>query len=110
MTAARLLERFDRVAEAPGAVAKLRRFILDLAVRGKLVPHDAPERSATESAGKSTSHQNRAAPEEAIDSSDLGFELPPGWVAYPLGTIAECLDGQRIPVNAEERREPQVSP
>jgi type I restriction enzyme S subunit len=33
----RLLQHFDRIAEAPDAVPRLRRFILDLAVRGKLV-------------------------------------------------------------------------
>lgn len=40
MTAERLLENFDRIAEAPDAIAHLRRFILDLAVRGKLVDRD----------------------------------------------------------------------
>lgn len=37
MNATQLLEHFDRLAEAPDAVPRLRRFILDLAVRGKLV-------------------------------------------------------------------------
>lgn len=37
MNPAQLLEHFDRISEAPDAVARLRRFILDLAVRGKLV-------------------------------------------------------------------------
>jgi type I restriction enzyme S subunit len=36
MSAARLLEHFDRVADAPGAVPRLRRFILDGAMRGLL--------------------------------------------------------------------------
>jgi type I restriction enzyme, S subunit len=40
MNAERLLQHFDRIAEAPDAVAHLRRFILDLAVRGKLVQDD----------------------------------------------------------------------
>lgn len=40
MNAERLLQHFDRIAEAPDAVAHLRRFILDLAVRGKLVDQD----------------------------------------------------------------------
>ena len=34
MNAARLLEYFDRIAEAPDAVSRLQKFILDLAVRG----------------------------------------------------------------------------
>jgi type I restriction enzyme S subunit len=36
MNAERLLALYERVAEAPDAIARLRRFILDLAVRGKL--------------------------------------------------------------------------
>lgn len=37
MNATQLLANFDRLAEAPNAVLHLRRFILNLAVRGKLV-------------------------------------------------------------------------
>ena len=37
MNAKRLLAFYDRVADAPDAIARLRRFVLDLAVRGKLV-------------------------------------------------------------------------
>jgi type I restriction enzyme S subunit len=36
MNPQRLLQDFDRIAEAPDAVPRLRRFVLDLAVRGKL--------------------------------------------------------------------------
>jgi len=37
MNAELLLEHFHRLGDAPEAVPRLRRFILDLAVRGKLV-------------------------------------------------------------------------
>ena len=37
MNADRLFALYDRVADAPDAVGRLRRFVLDLAVRGKLV-------------------------------------------------------------------------
>jgi hypothetical protein len=40
MNAERLLQHFDRISEAPDAIPRLRRFILDLAVRGKLVKQD----------------------------------------------------------------------
>jgi type I restriction enzyme S subunit len=36
MNAERLLSLYERVAEAPDAIARLRRFVLELAVRGKL--------------------------------------------------------------------------
>jgi type I restriction enzyme S subunit len=40
MNAERLLAHYERIADAPDAIPRLRRFILDLAVRGKLVPQD----------------------------------------------------------------------
>ena len=40
MNAERLLQYFERISEAPDAVPRLRRFILDLAVGGKLVEQD----------------------------------------------------------------------
>src|SRR5690625_901855 len=48
INAERLLELYDRVADAPNAVARLRRFVLDLAVRGKLVPQDPSDEPAEE--------------------------------------------------------------
>lgn len=44
----RLLTNFDRIVDAPDAVPRLRRFILDLAVRGKLVPQDPNDEPAAE--------------------------------------------------------------
>jgi hypothetical protein len=38
MNADRLLAHYEQIADAPDAIARLRRFLLDLAVRGKLVP------------------------------------------------------------------------
>lgn len=40
MNPAQLLAHFERIAEAPDAVPRLRRFVVDLAVRGRLVPSD----------------------------------------------------------------------
>ena len=39
-------KHFDLLAEAPNGVQKLRELILDLAVRGKLVPQDANDEPA----------------------------------------------------------------
>ncbi len=48
MNPAQLLNHFDRLAEAPEAVPRMRRFILDLAVRGKLVEQDPSDEPASE--------------------------------------------------------------
>jgi hypothetical protein len=45
MNAELLLQHFKRLSEAPDAIPRLRHFILDLAVRGKLVEQD-PVRQA----------------------------------------------------------------
>jgi type I restriction enzyme, S subunit len=48
MNAERLLAHYERIADAPDAISRLRRFILDLAVRGKLVPQDPKDAPASE--------------------------------------------------------------
>jgi type I restriction enzyme S subunit len=46
-TEARLLSLYDRVVEAEDAIPRLRRFVLNLAVRGKLVPPDEADEPAS---------------------------------------------------------------
>ena len=48
MNTDRLFALYDRVADAPDAVSRLRRFVLDLAVRGKLVEQDPVDEPASE--------------------------------------------------------------
>ncbi|NLS07657.1 restriction endonuclease subunit S [Rhizobium sp. P32RR-XVIII] len=48
MNAERLLQYYKTIADAPDAIARLRRFVLDLAVRGKLVPQDSADEPASE--------------------------------------------------------------
>ncbi len=88
MNAAQLLAHFDRLAEAPNAVPRLRRFILDLAVRGKLVEQDAGDEPATELLKRIESEIARlvtigemrkptALP--PIELGDEPFAAPSGW-------------------------------
>ena len=105
MNADRLLALYDRVADAPDAVPRLRRFVLDLAVRGKLVeqdPADEPasellkrievERARVPNATKGKSCPLKA---EAVDG-DL-FDLPTGWEWVPLARISDVTMGQSPP-------------
>jgi type I restriction enzyme S subunit len=48
MNVNQLLEHFHRIGDAPDAIPRLRRFILDLAVRGKLVSQDRNDEPASE--------------------------------------------------------------
>ena len=88
MNAERLLAQFDRVADAPDAVSRLRRFVLDLAVRGKLVEQDPADEPSLDLLKRIASQKSRLmkarklrrrniADSEPID--DLGFDLPSGW-------------------------------
>jgi type I restriction enzyme, S subunit len=79
MNAERLLAHYHEIAEAPDAIARLRRFILDLAVRGKLVtqyPND-------ETAKGFKKPDDPAAP----------FELPGNWRWIGIGDQLHLLNG-----------------
>ena len=63
MNVDRLLAQFERISEAPYAISRLRRFILDLAVRGKLVEQDPEDEPAEELLGRIAEerfYQNKA--------------------------------------------------
>jgi type I restriction enzyme S subunit len=47
MNAERLLALYERIADAPDAIVRLRRFVLDLVVRGKLMPQDPDDEPAS---------------------------------------------------------------
>jgi type I restriction enzyme, S subunit len=96
MNSAPLLEQFDRISEAPEAVPRLRRFILDLAVRGKLVgqdPNDEPaaqllKRIQAEKARLVKSGAARKAkPVEPILDEDLPFAIPANWAWSQLAEV-----------------------
>ena len=48
MNAAQVLDHFDRISDAPDAIPRLRRFILELALRGKLVDRDPKDEPTSE--------------------------------------------------------------
>lgn len=91
-----LLAIYDRAVDTPNVTARLRRFVLDLAVRGKLVeqdPNDEPalallEQITTEKAR--LARKGRASRTSATNSDSahqLPFKLPAGWVKTTIGGI-----------------------
>ena len=84
MSPGQLLAHFERISEAPGAVPRLRRFVLDLAVRGKLVeqdPRDEPGESFLE---RRTLH---------LQQCDEPWPTPPGWAWSSLRLLGDTIGG-----------------
>lgn len=82
-----IMKHFDRISEAPDAVARLRHFILDLAVRGKLVEQDPSDEPAAELL-KRISRITGRPPEVKRGRCDaFPFVLPGSWEWSRLGAI-----------------------
>ena len=105
-------EKFDQFAEAPNAVAKMRRLILELAVRGRLVAQNSDDESASELLKRVRAEKARLVEYGEIKkqvtlppvSEDaIHFPLPYGWAITQLGDVAVCLDYMREPINGTER-------
>ena len=89
MNAQRLLAHYEQIANAPDAIARLRRFILDLAVRGKLVPQDANDEPASELLKRIA--------KEKVDQDDL----PKEWRRAKVGSVLNFQYGKGL--KASER-------
>ena len=95
MNAEQLLTHFDRIADAPDAIPGLRRFILDLAVRGKLVEQDPNDEPASELLKRIAAEKERLAKAGKVKKSkanwvkmaDSPFDLPNSWQWTALGNL-----------------------
>ncbi len=114
-------------------IKKLRELILELAVRGKLVPQDANDEPASELLGRIQGEKVRLIAEGKIKSKspsipllqrgkttasvphfekgglggisedEMPYLLPQMWEWVRLGTVVEVLDGLRKPVTKQDR-------
>src|SRR5271167_4605673 len=99
MTSAHLLEIYERIADAPDAIARLRRFILDLAVRGKLVPQDANDEPAEELLKRIAREKARLVKAGEIKAQkpplpveeDADFDVPKSWQWTRLGIVTSYI-------------------
>ena len=103
MNAERLLTHFDRIADAPDAVPCLRRFILDLAVRGKLVPQDPDDEPASELLKRVAAEKARLVkagelrkPKRLPGIEELPYSLPDSWCWVPIREVTSD-HGQCVP-------------
>lgn len=102
MNADRLLANFDAVVDTPGAVPRLRRFILDLAVRGKLVPQNPADEPASELLPMIARKKAQMIKEGEIrkprdirgrESRTAPFSIPSCWLWVTLDTVGSIVGG-----------------
>ena len=117
MKAEGLLEHYARMADAPDAIDRLRRFVLDLAVAGKLVVQSAEDEPAPKLLGRIAKEKTRLIKEgtakQAKRSADVGgdaeFEIPSTWTWTRLGVVASYVQRGKSPKYAEQDGLPVVS-
>ncbi|ELA9722109.1 TPA: restriction endonuclease subunit S [Vibrio parahaemolyticus] len=88
-------------------VKKLRELILDLAVRGKLVPQDSNDEPASVLLERIAQEKAQLVKEKkikkpkslaSIEQEDISYKLPNGWAAARLGSVCNKLtDGSHNP-------------
>lgn len=105
MNSALLLDHFHRIAGVPDAVQHLRRFILDLAIRGKLVEQDSKDEPASELIRRIHVEKARIFEERGIKRErplppvqpiEIPFITPPGWQWARIRQVTTDR-GQKIP-------------
>ena len=113
MNAELLLTHFDKITSTSQAIPRLRRFILDLAVRGNLVAQNVEDEPASELLNQIATEKTRLIkagairPQKALPTvspDEYSIELPPRWTPVRLADVAVCLDYKRKPINGAERR------
>ena len=105
MNAAQVIDHFDRICNAPDAIPRLRRFILDLAVRGRLVEQDPNDEPAFELLKRFQAEKARLVKEGKIKdprildhSDDDGpFRLPSLWTWCRLSEVGTIVGGGTPP-------------
>ena len=102
MNAERLFALYDRVADALDAADRLRRFVLDLAVRGKLVEQDPADEPASELLAQARcSLRNRARSTkrvrwketDPVAPEEIQGKMPSGWVAGRVNDTGLYVNG-----------------
>ena len=97
-----LLAHFDRISAAPDAIPKLRGFILDLAVQGRLVDQDPTDEPALELLKRIQTQKTRLLnegkikrhdPSREISASEIDYPLPPKWEPTRIGNLLTVIRG-----------------
>lgn len=114
MNAEALLQHFERNTDTPDAIGRLRRFVLDLAVRGKLVSQDSKEEPAAGLLARISVEKARLlatgevrTPKTLPRIADVPFEIPQSWrwtqiaeigLLSPRNAAADDLPASFVPM------------
>ena len=107
----RIRENFELLYYSPETVAELRQAVLQLAVRGKLVPQDPSDEPASALLERIEAEKERlyaegkiAQPKKlpAVAEGGLSHLIPPTWQWAGLGTIVEGMDSGWSPACPSE--------
>lgn len=103
MTPGEFIKVFDTVAEAPGGIERLRELVLQLAVRGRLVPQDADEEPASRLLERIAEENVRIIKSKRIlkqksreplsHDNDISTILPQGWCRTHAANIGSVIRG-----------------
>ena len=105
MTLGEFIAAFDVIAEAPGGIERLRELVLQLAVRGKLVPQDRGEEPASVLLKHISDEKFRLfregklrmpKPLPPIATEEAPFEIPDHWEWVRLGDITNSRLGKML--------------
>jgi len=105
-----LSEHLPLLAAAPEGIQKLRGLILELAVRGKLVPQDPSDEPASELLKRIAQERAHLEAEgvvkkskapTVVDEDEQRFSLPEGWLWVRLAAIGNIFNGNSI--NSDEK-------
>ena len=102
MTPQDLIAAFEKLAEAPDGVTRLRELVLQLAVRGKLVPQNPEDEPASKQLAGVLSDDSWRIPERprrgkldpTIESLAGEIEPPDGWVEVRLEEVIQLINGR----------------
>ena len=84
MNADRFLAHYEQIAAAPDSISRLRRFILNLAVRGKLVEQNPADEPALELLKRIAKEKARLVKAGKIKKPKIIPTIPGGDAPFPL--------------------------
>lgn len=114
MSPADLLDSLGMIGDAPEGIKRLRQLILQLAVRGRLVPQDPNDEpvdlfiNAIDS--RKEAEGTRTSPTATLHNEGAHkWAIPVNWKWVPFGKTHINFDGVRVPLRAADRKQRQGS-